>query len=348
MRVAQLASRFPRVLDELRSGAIHLTGLFLLAPYLTTENADALLSDARRLSRQGIEQLIARWFPKADVESRIDPVATQPGLPLGEQGPQRSGRPASSIGPRTAGTEPHLSRSKVEPLSASRYRVQFTASEELCAKIEQAKELLSHVLSQHDLPALFERAIDALIEKEVRRRRGAGGKRKRRQQKAKSRHVPVEVVGEVWRRDSGQCTFVDAQGRRCSERRFVTIEHIQPFALGGPPTLENLSLLCASHNAHSARRVFGEAHIETKRRDRAGHGTSTERVVEVEVMDDEQARSREQTAGKVCSALSNMGFRKHEVSEAMAKLRGSAVASGPTPLLRAALALLVPANAPPH
>jgi hypothetical protein len=30
-RVAKLALRFPRALDELRSGAIHLTGLFVLS-----------------------------------------------------------------------------------------------------------------------------------------------------------------------------------------------------------------------------------------------------------------------------------------------------------------------------
>jgi hypothetical protein len=54
--------------------------LFLLAPYLTAHNADALLAEARGLSRQAIEQLIARWFPRPDVESRIDPVASQPAL----------------------------------------------------------------------------------------------------------------------------------------------------------------------------------------------------------------------------------------------------------------------------
>jgi hypothetical protein len=27
-----------------------------------------------------------------------------------------------------------------------------------------------------------------------------------------------------------------AEGRRCAERRFLTLEHIHPFALGGPPT----------------------------------------------------------------------------------------------------------------
>src|SRR5919108_4957613 len=34
VRVARLAQRLPRVLDELRSGAVHLTGLFLLSQHL--------------------------------------------------------------------------------------------------------------------------------------------------------------------------------------------------------------------------------------------------------------------------------------------------------------------------
>src|SRR5689334_12254851 len=40
VRVARLARRFPRLLDELRAGSIHLTGLALLAQYLTEENCE--------------------------------------------------------------------------------------------------------------------------------------------------------------------------------------------------------------------------------------------------------------------------------------------------------------------
>src|SRR5262245_19976786 len=43
VRVARLVQRLPRVLDELASGAIHLTGLFLLSQHLTEDNADVLL-----------------------------------------------------------------------------------------------------------------------------------------------------------------------------------------------------------------------------------------------------------------------------------------------------------------
>jgi hypothetical protein len=74
MRVARLAAKLPGVLEELRSGAIHLTGLFLLSVHLTEQNAEALLSEARGKSRREIEKLLARWFPRPDAESRIEPV----------------------------------------------------------------------------------------------------------------------------------------------------------------------------------------------------------------------------------------------------------------------------------
>jgi 5-methylcytosine-specific restriction endonuclease McrA len=332
VRVAHLARVLPSVLDELRSGAIHLTGLFLLAPYLTVHNADALLGEARGLSRRAIQQLIARWFPRPDVPARIDPVASQSALPLGQAG---SGRPGAAIGP---GTDKAPTRAELEPLSASSYRVEFTAGQELYAEIEQAQELLSHVLRRGDLPALFGRAIKALIEKEVRRRRGAGRKRQGRAQKPGSRHVPVEVKAEVWRRDESQCTFVDAEGRRCSARHFLTIEHVQPYACGGPPTVDNLCLLCSSHNARTARQVFGEAHIEKKRRERKPHDVPEKPA---------QSDSREPVETKVSSALCKMGFRKHEVVQAVGKLRTSQIEPKPESLLRAALALLVPPNSSP-
>jgi hypothetical protein len=67
VRVTRAAHSMPRVLDELRSGAIHLTGLFVLAPHLNDDNADALFAEARGKSRSEIERMLARWFPKPDV-----------------------------------------------------------------------------------------------------------------------------------------------------------------------------------------------------------------------------------------------------------------------------------------
>jgi hypothetical protein len=53
-----------------------------------------------------------------------------------------------------------------------------------------------------DLRGWVERALDALIEAETKKRLGAGRPRKQRKLKAGSRHVPVEVARVVWKRDT--------------------------------------------------------------------------------------------------------------------------------------------------
>jgi hypothetical protein len=181
-----------------------------------------------------------------------------------------------------------------------------------------------------------------LIEQETRKRfgartaSGAGKARKVRELKAGSRHVPVETERAVWERDNSLCTFVDGEGRRCAERRFLTLEHRKPFALGGPPTLENLCLLCSAHNLENARQVFGEPHIQTKIRAKmraAGAGTTKTQPAEPQPLE---------TPAKVLSSLTGLGFARKEASAAV----GQALASQPgldvEHLLRRCLLLLIP------
>ena len=74
---------------------------------------------------------------------------------------------------------------------------------------------------------------------------------------ARSRHIPSEVKRAVWWRDRGQCAFVSDAGRRCAERSFLELHHIQPYAMDGPPTVGNISLRCRRHNQYEAEIVFG-------------------------------------------------------------------------------------------
>ena len=127
--------------------------------------------------------------------------------------------------------------------------------------------------------------------------------------------MPVDVSRAVWERDGFQCTFVDDHGHRCSEKRYITLEHKQPFARGGPPTVDNLALLCKAHNAHRAREVFGEAHIAKK-------------------------QAEDKACSKVLSALTNLGFRAKPARQAIERVRNDGVDLDVEPLLRAALAVL--------
>ena len=323
MKVARLCLRLPHVLAELESGAIHLTGLYVLAPHLTAENADALLAEARGKTRREIEALLARWFPRPDdpgKSQKWDVLSSITPLPEARSSGTSAIPGTSDFGaraiPETSGSGT-TSRFRLEPLSASSYRVEFTAGAALYEKLVFALALHSHAHPSGDLAAVIECGLDRLLDAETRRRFGAGKPRKQRQPGAGSRHIPLEVARRVWERDGFQCTYVDEQGRRCAEKRYLTLEHKQPFALGGASTVENLCLLCSPHNAEAARQVYGEAFVKEKQ-------------LEADAF------------AKVQRALEALGFERKRARAALAELQNRGVEPTPKTLLRNALAALTP------
>ncbi|MBE7482274.1 MAG: HNH endonuclease [Polyangiaceae bacterium] len=328
VRVARLAQQFPQVLDDLASGELHLTGLFLLSGHLTDDNAEQLLAEARGKSKRQLEELLARWFPRPAVPPTITPVTPEP----------VQGQLSTWSGAGTPAPPAQAPRPRVEPLSPESVRVEFSAHAAFRDKLEQARALLSHTVPSGDLATILERALDLLIERETKRRAGAGKPRKRRETKPGSRHVPVEVQRAVRERDGDQCTFTDAEGRRCSATRFLTIEHIDPFAKGGPTTVDNCCLLCRPHNAHRARQVFGEDHIQNEISEaRARRRQSTPPAPPAPTPAPEGGVSE-----KVLGALVRMGFKRADARRAVEQARLCEVEPLLEPMLRATLAILTP------
>jgi hypothetical protein len=101
-----------------------------------------------------------------------------------------------------------------------------------------------------------------------------------RARRANSRYIPRAVLRAVHQRDGGQCTFVSADGKRCSERSFLELHHHeQPYARGGEATVENLRLTCRAHNALYAERDYGRTFMRSKRmnaRDRSTNSSQNE------------------------------------------------------------------------
>jgi len=59
--------------------------------------------------------------------------------------------------------------------------------------------------------------------------------------------LPTSVKRLVWQRYQGQCAY-QHQGRRCSSRFQLEIDHINPLAKSGSNSIQNLQLLCRAHN----------------------------------------------------------------------------------------------------
>ena len=80
-----------------------------------------------------------------------------------------------------------------------------------------------------------------------------------------TRHISAAVKREVWRRDNARCAFVSRDGHRCGETGGLEFHHVTPWAVGGQPTVEGLSLRCKAHNLREAERFFGEEHMRVAR-----------------------------------------------------------------------------------
>jgi hypothetical protein len=124
---------------------------------------------------------------------------------------------------------------------------------------------------------VLDRALDALITQLERRK--AGAERAGRSHSAtdegtgrsrtamRPRYIPAPIRRAVWERDRGQCTFVGADGHRCTARRFLEFDHREPVARGGKPSVEGIRLRCRTHNQYEAERVFGVAFMRRRRQE---------------------------------------------------------------------------------
>src|SRR5262249_50065463 len=92
--VARAAREHPVLLDMLRDGRLHLSGIAKLVPHLTLENRAAVLARAAHLSKREIEALIAELAPKPDVPTTVRAVRSHPAEP-----------PASAIPTQTPALE---------------------------------------------------------------------------------------------------------------------------------------------------------------------------------------------------------------------------------------------------
>jgi len=279
-KAARACRRFPLILDRLAAGTLSLTAIRLLYPHLTVENHERVLARAENLSRSGLEELVAELAPRPDVPSTIrklpapatlpSPIAP-PALPLAPplltSAQTEVASPEPSVpAPPPAPPAPPVRRPIIEATAPERYRVQFTLGKEGHDRLRRLQALLRREIPDGDPGAIVERALALLLDKVEKAKLGAarnprpirpGTDRLVRTPIVDSRHIPNGVRREVSGQDGAQCGFVAPDGRRCTERSFLEFHHKRPYASGGPPTVENISLRCRRHNQYEADLVFG-------------------------------------------------------------------------------------------
>src|SRR6478752_5237272 len=311
---ARVCRSHPEAFALVASGALHASALSLLRKHLTSENAGELFELCAHRSARKVEELLAARFPRPDVRDLVrrltrfaipGGVPAQAGLTLDVErasettpteapprepsAPQqkafvesRPREPSTALGALGAADAPKPGR--LEPLSADRYGVHFTADGEFRELLERVRGLTGHRLPSGDLMTLLKRGLEA-YERELTKERFALGRKPRRSrgvapvpsapsapsapseaelsaadlakpelstpdpssldtQSAPNpkRHCPAAVARAVFQRDGQQCSYVSPNGRRCSARRCLELDHVHPWGVGGESTIENLRL----------------------------------------------------------------------------------------------------------
>ena len=182
---------------------------------LTEANRETLLARSVHKSKREIEELVAELSPKPNVPTTIRKLPVQRAKPKRPPAPQLGPDQVQKPSPAPAKAKPVL----VEPLAPARYKVQFTASAELRDKLDRLRALMP----DSDLAVIIDEAVTEKLERLESRRYGkARAPRQdleRTDTSPSSRYIPAPVRRAVSKRDGNRCTFVNEQGRRCSERQ---------------------------------------------------------------------------------------------------------------------------------
>ncbi len=277
MRVVR---RLPVVAEALRDGRLCLSTVAVLEPLLTEANVGELVARAAFLTKAQVEKLAVTLQPRTAPKDGLRRLPSRKAQPLDSHAPvDEQSTPMVSVvaaPPALAAFQlaPPPSRATLEPVSADSYSLRVTVDAALEKDLEELRALLSHKIPNGELMAVLREAVQCALEKHRKRKGAIEPSRKRKSPvtaKAPTKAVsgrqaiPAAVRREVWKRDEGRCSWCGPDGHRCGSTWQVELDHILPVALGGPSTVENLRILCRSHNALAAEHAYGREHMEACR-----------------------------------------------------------------------------------
>jgi hypothetical protein len=312
---AELIQAFPAVEAALRSGKLCLSSVVEVAKVLTSSNCAEVLPRFFGLSRREAEAVAVSIRPApfapqreivtfARIASRSPSAAPVPASPAAAIAPSLPEAPtpnatafrpaetvASSLATGNDRSEPAALEQpdSAKPLSSESARLHVTVSRRFLAKLEAARDALSHAKPDASMEEILEAGLDLLLADRAKKK-GLGAKARNavratanepatanQQAAAPTAHVPAQVKRDAWKRAGGRCEFRLHSGEVCGSTTRLEFDHVVPRAQGGPSTIDNIRVLCASHNQLAARRVFGDPWMDRFRRappaERAGSVT---------------------------------------------------------------------------
>jgi hypothetical protein len=148
----------------------------------------------------------------------------------------------------------------LKPQQDESVRLEITLTQDQMKTLQQAKELLSHVLPD----ANWAQVISLLAEKHVKKVLGKEPVQSvaldpesptpRFSAKQERSGIKITTRRRLLQRAHHSCEYTDSKtGKKCQSTYQLQIDHRIPLALGGPHEMENFRVLCRTHNLLAAR-----------------------------------------------------------------------------------------------
>ena len=270
---AELLQRHPEMVEPLRDGRLCITSITELGKVITRENVAEILPRFFHLSRREAAEVAAALRPveRPPMRDVVSALATSPPVAV----------PAAAPRDNSVAVQPHEpllrvippTTSLTVPLTEDLRRLHVTVSRRLLAKLDAARDALSHSHPGATTESILEAGLDLLLARH-RERRGLGAKPARKSRSAAPGRIRAEAKREVWTRDDGKCQWALDGGGLCGSTVRLEFDHVIPRGLGGTSEPSNLRLLCRFHNQYVARQVYGDALMDRHARGRFAKGVS--------------------------------------------------------------------------
>ena len=322
VRVALALGELPALSEALEVGALPFTAVRELVRVATPATEAAWLADARGKNVHQIEQAVSGHArgdlpgdpPRPELELRVLRFEVRPETFARFREAQQVLETESGMRLDDDAVLAALCAAVLEPREPARAQHQIHTIE--CARCGQGWQDGAGTRVAIDATAVARADCDAERIDPVTHRA--------------AQDVTPKVRRLVWHRDGGRCAVPG-----CRSARHVEMHHIQPRALGGGHTPDNLTLLCgghhrALHDGHLA--ITGPAPALNVRWTHAGHAPPDKTHV------GHAPEPAADVVAEVRTALITMGYKRREAAAAVEHAR-NVVGSDPTldRLIRAAL-----------
>ena len=195
------------------------------------------------MKRRETEEYIVAFRPKPVFEPSIRKLPA-PQVHEESTAPSTSSSPEPPPAPASTAT-PKSSPTILQPARPEIFNFRFSADRDFKEKFERLAEVVGVVSAQKHMAEILETALDIALEKKDPKKRLERRRKKQRRATARSRsneivkkdepaasrYVAAEVLERVHERDSYQCAYRGGDGRRCTARAGLHIDHADPFAI---------------------------------------------------------------------------------------------------------------------